>query len=511
MSTSKIDIDPRFKDEIMSAVFALQSAGKVVSVNAIVQQITHLIVNSYNNVSFFVYKADWIKRITTCVNYFLLQSVSKVNFEKIFCYIQDKALGIENDSLPGAYDLITMTNHQPKTSSFTSSTTPSITSLFTASSSINSKQTKLDVVDKVNIRKLYSNLNEEKMWKLKTGTFVERQMERFALACNYEHPCHSLIFDSGDKCWDEYFTEEELIEIKSYQLKKFPPLPLELKEYLQNLLEYTSLDLDTLYCKLSTVRLHPVNDSAKEWAQSTILNTIKLFMCNYIPLTDQSEGDIIRRIWILLDTVFDHSTIISRGGEKSSSASSDGRNQSRTIASVDPMARKLCGRKIDLLFKSASAELGCMECGRSDGVNTTKEMEDGSIKLPKILKDMFIGLCNFAPSFVNDLAVPGVITMNSKFTLVTMDSPCGYVCRLSRVKSIYFPSQPFEIITYLVPILKQVYSIRLLMEQNLKLMSAVPVDIDEDISFEVKNKVCLPLSFYCTKKTGQKRKADDIN
>ncbi|RCH81527.1 hypothetical protein CU098_001238, partial [Rhizopus stolonifer] len=291
-----------------------------------------------------------------------------------------------------------------------------------------------------------------------------------------------LTFDKGK-------AEEESIEIKSYQLKKFPPLPLELKEYLQTLLEYTSLDLDTLYCKLSTVRLHPVNDSAKEWAQSTILNTIKLFMCNYIPLTDQSEGDIIRIIWILLDTVFDHSTIISRGGEKSSSASSDGRNQSRTIASVDPMARKLCGRKIDLLFKSASAELGCMECGRSDGVNTTKEMEDGSIKLPKILKDMFIGLCNFAPSFVNDLAVPGVITMNSKFTLVTMDSPCGYVCRLSRVKSIYFPSQPFEIITYLVPILKQVYSIRLLMEQNLKLMSAVPVDIDEDISFEVKNKV----------------------
>ncbi|RCH81040.1 hypothetical protein CU098_004904 [Rhizopus stolonifer] len=187
MSTSKIDIDPRFKDEIMSAVFALQSAGKVVSVNAIVQQITHLIVNSYNNVSFFVYKADWIKRITTALKLTdTAFSVSKVNFEKIFCYIQDKALGIENDSLPGAYDLITMTNHQPKTSSFTSSTTPSITSLFTASSSINSKQTKLDVVDKVNIRKLYSNLNEEKMWKLKTGTFVERQMERFALACNYE-------------------------------------------------------------------------------------------------------------------------------------------------------------------------------------------------------------------------------------------------------------------------------------------------------------------------------------
>ncbi|CEJ02601.1 hypothetical protein RMCBS344292_16601 [Rhizopus microsporus] len=156
------------------------------------------------------------------------------------------------------------------------------------------------------------------------------------------------------------------------------------------------------------------------------------------------------------------------------------------------MARKLCGRKVDMIFKSTSAELGCMECGRSDGVNTTKEMSDGLIKLPKVLKDMFISLYNIAPSLVNDFAIPGVIIMNSKFTLVTMDSPCGYVCRL-------------------IPILKQVYSIRLLMEQNLALISAVPVEIDEDISFEVENKVYLPLSFYCTKKTVQKRRRDDMN
>lgn len=101
--------------------------------------------------------------------------------------------------------------------------------------------------------------------------------------------------------------------------------------------------------------------------------------------------------------------------------------------------------------------------------------------------------------------------LDSKFTLVTMDSPCGYVCRLSRVKPIYFPTQPSQIITHLVPILKQVYSIRLLMEKNLALISTVPVEIDQDISFEVENNVYLPPSFYCTKKTSQKRKSDDIN
>jgi hypothetical protein len=76
------------------------------------------------------------------------------------------------------------------------------------------------------------------------------------------------------------------------------------------------------------------------------------------------------------------------------------------------MARKLFGRKIDMVFKSTSAELGCMECDRSDGVNTTKEMSDGMIKLPKVLKDMFVSLCNLAPSLVNDFTIPGIIIMS---------------------------------------------------------------------------------------------------
>lgn len=60
-----LTIDSNSTIEIMSVVLALQSAGKAVSVNAIAQQMTHFIVSSYNNVSFFVYKADWIKRIIT--------------------------------------------------------------------------------------------------------------------------------------------------------------------------------------------------------------------------------------------------------------------------------------------------------------------------------------------------------------------------------------------------------------------------------------------------------------
>jgi hypothetical protein len=57
----------------------------------------------------------------------------------------------------------------------------------------------------------------------------------------------------------------------------------------------------------------------------------------------------------------------------------------------------------------------------------------------------------------------------------------GWFC-LNRVKPIYFLAQASEII----PILKQVYSVRLLMEQNLTLLSSL-VEIVKDISSEVDN------------------------
>lgn len=71
-------------------------------------------------------------------------------------------------------------------------------------------------------------------------------------------------------------------------------------------------DLDSLFKKVKSADFHPQKDSILEWAQSTVLNTIKLFMSNYFPLNDQSKADILRRIWLFLGTVFDYSVVKSR-------------------------------------------------------------------------------------------------------------------------------------------------------------------------------------------------------
>lgn len=134
-------------------------------------------------------------------------------------------------------------------------------------------------------------------------------------------------------------------------------------------------------------------------------------MFNYFPLNDQTEADMLQRIWSLINTVFDHSCIDCRSGEKSSNASADSRNINRTIASIDEIARKTSGRKVDMLFKANSMEFGCTECGRFGVYKNTKELTEGTFKMPKVMKDMFVHLSNSSPSLVSDLAVAGFLLM----------------------------------------------------------------------------------------------------
>ncbi|KAI8883837.1 hypothetical protein K501DRAFT_285163 [Backusella circina FSU 941] len=69
---------------------------------------------------------------------------------------------------------------------------------------------------------MYKKLDENKMWRLKTGKLVEKTMEEFSNKCNYEH--HSLIFDISDKTWEKYFTVDEIKEIKTTEFKSLAKL-----------------------------------------------------------------------------------------------------------------------------------------------------------------------------------------------------------------------------------------------------------------------------------------------
>ncbi|KAI9272206.1 hypothetical protein EDC94DRAFT_638785 [Helicostylum pulchrum] len=404
MSADIASIDPKHKEAIVSAVAEISVAGVTMSINAISQQLTPTIVNGYDDTSFFIYKAVWVRRIISTLQLFNIPyKKSKINWENIFCLIQDKKLGIYNvENNPNLYD-----------ASSSKTTTSRVASEESSSSSDGSsmmKQVLLEPEDKIAIEELYKNLNPMNMWKLSS-------------ACSLEHPCHSLILDSRDQCWETVFTKEDLKEIKTFKLKRLPNLPADLENYFNSLLLLsTENDLEKLYTDMKAANFHPRNDEALAWAQTTVLNTIKLFMSNYFPLSDQSEAGILRRIWLLIDTVFDYSAIKARSGEKSSISSSDGLNAARTIANINQAARKLMGRKVDMVYKLQPNEYGCMEYGKDES-NSTKELSDGMFKIPIIMKDMFNSLAKKTPSLVNDITISSLMIMETKISLKPLYFP----------------------------------------------------------------------------------------
>ncbi|KAI7898517.1 uncharacterized protein BX663DRAFT_442931 [Cokeromyces recurvatus] len=128
-------------------------------------------------------------------------------------------------------------------------------------------------------------------------------MKEYAINCNYEYPVHSLVLDTSDKIWKKYFIDEELLEIKNYNRKKLTDLPMSLQTYIDSL--KTSTDAISLEAKL----VQEQESLACEWVRSTLLEYFNLFKWEYLPLTDQLEEDMMRRIWRFIDTAFDDSKI----------------------------------------------------------------------------------------------------------------------------------------------------------------------------------------------------------
>ena len=58
------------------------------------------------------------------------------------------------------------------------------------------------------------------------------------------------------------------------------------------------------------------------------------------------------------------------------------------------------GRKVDEVYIGGDIELGCMEIGGSSA-DQTKELKDGQMKMPYVMKDMLLDIANKSPSLVH--------------------------------------------------------------------------------------------------------------
>ncbi|KAI8878744.1 hypothetical protein K501DRAFT_195162 [Backusella circina FSU 941] len=115
-------------------------------------------------------------------------------------------------------------------------------------------------------------------------------MKEFALACNFEHPVHSLVLDLSYESWKKYFSDQDIAEMMNYNEKKLPELPAELNNFILEARKLPDADSFKQYLK------QEFDSTASEWAKDTVLNYIKLFKYQQLPLNHQTEGDMLRRI-----------------------------------------------------------------------------------------------------------------------------------------------------------------------------------------------------------------------
>ncbi|KAI9315691.1 hypothetical protein BX666DRAFT_1860697, partial [Dichotomocladium elegans] len=282
--------------------------------------------------------------------------------------------------------------------------------------------------------------------------------------------------DPDDEAWLDYFSAGELEEIKAFRRPELPELPKELEDYI---FSYRGKkDLKSLLCRRREVDFDPIEEPVLYLARKAIVEATDLFVFNHFPFDNRSESDLIHRVWNFIEKSFDGSRLKVESGEKGSLASAQRKN-ARRGSLCDPsgqLQRRKVGTKVDLRFSSGTREYGCAEAGLFTDMTSTKPIVEGTINLPRILKDMFLGLVTEVPALIRDIKVGGFLisaidnSSGLNLTAFILDSPAGKVCRVTKVGPYDFPTSPTEFAKKFIPLLALIWQMRTLMATVVELV-----------------------------------------
>ncbi|RGB21936.1 hypothetical protein C1646_776959 [Rhizophagus diaphanus] len=301
------------------------------------------------------------------------------------------------------------------------------------------KTSRVSIAMKDEINCIYRKMETRSKWRLSTGKYVEDALFDFGMAAEYEHLAHSFIIDPDDETYNSIFTEEELDEIRTYNSKELPKVPDDLLEYL---LKYDEDSLEELREVLTEKESWEGRNYDKsihfnfEWIKRSMHNLINEYENGNLK-SGRHENWYLVHFWNLIDnSLSDLDNVYSARGEVSSHASANRKNRHRTPQGITPLERKKLGRKGDLIIRKNKREYGCSEAGRYfKGINDTKILKERGLKCPKMLKDMFVDLGNavrWEAETVRQMEVIGWIHAELMMMLIRLDSPSGYICRITR-------------------------------------------------------------------------------
>ncbi|KAI9025851.1 hypothetical protein CLU79DRAFT_743444, partial [Phycomyces nitens] len=192
-------------------------------------------------------------------------------------------------------------------------------------------------------------------------------------------------------------------------------------------------------------------------------------------------------------TVHDYSRI-SANEEIFSNASSIEMNKSRRLGSTSPLAKKKHSRKPDHLYSFEDKELGFLKAAKKSDENGNKEYKDACIKSPKAMKDFLLQLTKDTPDLIRSIRVPCLITSARDVKMLLLDSPEGYVCRVTRSETYHYPSSYTTFLSDMIPCLELGWQMRLIMEETINILIT-----STRRTFQIKRKRSfqIPSSFVC--------------
>lgn len=266
--------------------------------------------------------------------------------------------------------------------------------------------------------------------------------------------------DIDDENWGEdYFTESEIEEIKEYLKIDYHQFPAQMEQFLNDIPK--SNDIDEVFNYIRNQDVNPKPDPDLYWLKTNIESIAYMFISDYLPITDQNERDLMRRLWMFIDTEFDSSVLKFRS-EKPCYATKIMKNKKRKISVVEKMEKQSHPQIPDMLMFYQNLEFGMAEVAKEEA--NTKELNEGGIKCRDIINAIFINLINLHPSLQHEMTITGFLISGLKLTPMELSNPFGYVKLIKKGKPLYFPEHSMSFSIRLFPLLKLIWVSKLTIE-----------------------------------------------
>ncbi|KAG0737057.1 hypothetical protein G6F66_008002 [Rhizopus arrhizus] len=349
-------------------------------------------------------------------------------------------------------------------------------------------QQKLSNEDFLLLKSSYESIQNK--WVLRSGTCMEDIMYEASRKFIYEHPSHSFIFSANDDIWKDYFSVEDLKEIKdSIEAKKVcEDMPKHLVDALLKLNKKKTYK--EMYDVFKNIEADRHDDPELYWVKESVLDYIELFYNTNFAMFN-SEQD-------LLDEVYG---FIKKKAEELAK-----QEQKRTM---EMLRRQIPGDLADLSFLHKSTEIGCLEIGLSEkGSNGTKELQEKSLKTPRMMKAFVIQAASSFPTIdISKVETVGFVISGMWIVGLKTRLDRGSVALLVTTKRLKMPESIEEVPALLPPVLNLVYS----HAQTIKKTAEYIDDVSTSVSFGSNSELTLiPPCFVPLAKANKRRKSEEI-